>query len=143
MSKHTIRKNGPTIAAAAILLLVSTGCGSSGGIATAPVQGTVTWEGEPVTAGAITFRPSAAGKSASGKIQSDGTFELGTYHETDGAVIGPGVLSYTAPRAELPKNLRPGQSLPKGQYTGLTPQDASIEIHDGVNTLRIELTPRR
>ncbi|MDZ4689245.1 MAG: hypothetical protein SH850_29570 [Planctomycetaceae bacterium] len=79
--------------AVGVLAAVS-GCGGSGEFDTAPVRGTVTCEGTPVTSGTITFSPIAEdavdkpGKPAMGKIGSDGTFVLTTYKQGDGAIIG-------------------------------------------------------
>jgi len=58
------------------------------------VVGKVTIDGQPFTQGKVMFAPIAAGKSseagrpAFGRLQSDGSFELGTYEPGDGAVVG-------------------------------------------------------
>ncbi len=63
--------------------------GCSGKIKTYPVTGKVTFEdGSPVKFGQIEFQSSQHPITARGKIQRDGTFMLGTYAETDGAVAG-------------------------------------------------------
>jgi hypothetical protein len=54
---------------------------------TVPVQGKVTYKGAPVILGTITFL-SDSGQPATGKIQPDGTYRLGTFAEGDGAVPG-------------------------------------------------------
>ena len=76
--------------AGSILLI---GCGKSDTMA--PVEGIVTIDGQPLTKGTIRFTPSA-GRSARGRIQSDGTFTLGTNTDTDGALIGDHAVSVTA-----------------------------------------------
>jgi hypothetical protein len=48
----------------------------------------VTFEGRPVEAGTITFYPELGGRPAVGKIHSDGVYELTTYHQGDGALLG-------------------------------------------------------
>ncbi len=79
------------------------GCGGSPGPATAYVSGTVTMNGSPVTAGRVMFFPTASdgkntGKSASGQLTSSGDFELTTYSNGDGAVIGEHTISVLKPR---------------------------------------------
>lgn len=54
---------------------------------TVPVQGKVTYKGAPVTVGTITFQ-SDSGQPATGKIGADGTYKLGTFAESDGAIPG-------------------------------------------------------
>jgi hypothetical protein len=67
--------------------LLCMGCGSDSG--TSPVRGVVMLDGEIYTqGGSVVFQPEGKGKMASGIIQSDGTFELSTYTQGDGAVIG-------------------------------------------------------
>jgi hypothetical protein len=61
------------------------GCG--GGPVTEPVEGRVTLDGQPLTAGTVTFTPQG-GRSATGFIQSDGTFSLSTFADGDGALPG-------------------------------------------------------
>lgn len=50
-----------------------------------PVVGKVTVNGKPLTQGTITFYPSH-GRSALGKIASDGTYTLTTFNDGDGAL---------------------------------------------------------
>ncbi len=62
------------------------GCGGDT-LPVAPVEGTVLYNGKPLTSGVVTFLP-ATGPVATGEIQSDGTFRLSTYGDGDGAVLG-------------------------------------------------------
>jgi hypothetical protein len=66
-------------------LLVLGGCGASGP-KTAPVRGTVTYQGKAVPYGTIMFQP-ADGPAAVGQIQ-DGAYVLKTFKDGDGAVLG-------------------------------------------------------
>ncbi len=68
------------------LLLTVAGCGSDK-LPLAKVEGKVLYRGQPLKFGAITFQPQT-GPPAKARIQPDGTFELGTYEDRDGAVIG-------------------------------------------------------
>ena len=70
------------------LLLGVVGCGS-GKLPTYPVTGTVTFaDGKPVAFGQIELYNAEHDLTARGKIQPDGTFELGTFADRDGAVAG-------------------------------------------------------
>lgn len=75
-------------AAIAILLLaLATGCGGP----SHPVSGTVTFEGKPLPGGgSIRFVPLAAegGREAGGVIALDGTYQMSTLGENDGALPG-------------------------------------------------------
>jgi len=48
----------------------------------------VTYKGQPLTKGVVNFEPDGYGRSAGGKLQSDGTFVLTTLEEGDGVVAG-------------------------------------------------------
>ncbi len=75
----------PTIAALTIAPLW--GCGGGSNPAVTPVEGKVSYKGQPVTTGTISFVPEN-GNLASGKIRPDGTYRLSTFGEGDGAVPG-------------------------------------------------------
>ena len=80
----------PYISATAALVFFA-GCSPSGQVKVYPVKGRVTYQGKPmVGGGAITFVPKSdqAGKAPGGTIKPNGTYELGTYTETDGAMAG-------------------------------------------------------
>ncbi|WP_166830959.1 hypothetical protein [Thalassoroseus pseudoceratinae] len=128
-------------------VMTVTGCGGSGDQkSTAEVTGTVTFNGQPVTGGTLTFVPQASsdnptpGKPASGKIQSDGTFTLSTYEEEDGAVIGKHAISYGAPAAESSAATDGHGEAAQSPYAGLKPNPATVEIESGSNEIEIKLT---
>lgn len=101
----TVRRNAPdvqhpgtatgrgmprSIVAAWLLFLtcLAAGCGPSRP-ATWPVRGVVTFEdGTPVQSGVVELLSDVYAETATGKIQPDGTFVLGTFGETDGACAG-------------------------------------------------------
>jgi hypothetical protein len=92
----------------AILLL---GCGKSSNLAT--VKGKVLLDGQPLTNGSIMTIP-VAGKGAKATIQSDGSFELHTNADSDGASLGVhkiSVVAYdgirTGPESPPPKLIVP------------------------------------
>lgn len=67
---------------------ISVGCGNDR-VATYPVSGEIEFsDGRPVRHGRIEFESVDHGTTASGKIQHDGSFVLGTYTADDGAAEG-------------------------------------------------------
>lgn len=108
-------------ASCAILLSVIVGCESkSGQPATLPVQGKVTYKGQPVPKGTVTFQ-SDDGHTATGTIQSDGSYRLSTFGENDGAIPGhhrvmiiandadPTLMPGSSPGYKPPKDLVPAK----------------------------------
>jgi hypothetical protein len=87
------------------------GCGPASGSRPSliPVKGTVTYKGQPVTKGVVKFEPDGYGRGASGQLQSDGTFVLGTYQKGDGVVAGDHRVAITG----LDKNLAKDRALKK------------------------------
>jgi len=72
----------------ALLLFTTCGCNSDR-VPTYPVSGQVLFtDGEPVRTGTIELESKEFGTTASGTIQDDGTFVLGTYKSNDGAAAG-------------------------------------------------------
>ena len=78
-----------------LLLVVGTAWGCGNDATLAPVEGVVRLDGQPLTTGTINFVPDE-GRTASGKIASDGTFRLSTPGEGDGARIGNNGVSIIA-----------------------------------------------
>lgn len=71
-----------------LVLLLLAGC-SDDRVAVYPTSGTVTFgDGEPVRNGVIEFESIEHGTTATGRINEDGTFTLGTYSADDGAAAG-------------------------------------------------------
>lgn len=71
-----------------IILTTLTGCGSDR-VPTYPVHGQVRFsDGAPVRVGTIELESIEHGTTATGRIQEDGSFVLGTYTPTDGAAQG-------------------------------------------------------
>src|SRR5439155_6667441 len=76
----------PAGALVCLVLFAASGCG---GATLVPVSGTVTYkDGKPVTAGLVIFEPVSQKISARGEIQADGSFQLGTHRDNDGALEG-------------------------------------------------------
>lgn len=71
-----------------MLLTLVLGC-DSGRVSTYPVRGHVQFaDGDPVRVGTIELESLEFGTNATGRIQEDGSFVLGTYEPTDGAAEG-------------------------------------------------------
>jgi hypothetical protein len=82
-----------TILAVPVLLA---GCSASNEFPTEEVRGKITYRNAPVTTGTVVFVPEGDKPAATGEIKPDGTFELTTYEENDGAVIGKHTVMVTA-----------------------------------------------
>ena len=72
------------------------------------VSGKVTYQGKPLDAGRVVFTPvagkgGAADQSATGEINSDGTYEMTTYNTGDGAVLGQLIVTVVDQQGEMPK----------------------------------------
>ncbi len=74
------------------LLTLASGCGPGHGMNLGRVKGSVTFEGEPVRYGFITFQPDAdkgtVGPPAMSTIAKDGTYALTTQDADDGTIVG-------------------------------------------------------
>jgi hypothetical protein len=70
-----------------------------------PVNGKVTYKGQPLTEGTVRFEPDDGyGRMATGKLQSDGSFILSTYTDADGVVAGHHKVFITEPGKSLAKD---------------------------------------
>jgi hypothetical protein len=126
------------LACGCFAVLAAVGCRRHA-FSTAPVRGVVLCQGRPVTEGTITFSPipeegkMVSGKSASATIRPDGTFVLGTYSASDGAIIGRHRVFYSAIGDTGPKTPPPcGYSV-----------TLEVEITSGINDFRIDLSEGR
>ena len=90
-----------------VLVLIG-GCGpKEEHPATVPVHGKITYKGQPVPKGTISFQPDS-GQTATAEIQSDGTYELATFNPKDGALPGHHKVMIVANTAD--PNMIPGSS---------------------------------
>ena len=70
-----------------LCLAVLAGCGSKGALPTYPVSGKVEFEeGGPLTTGEVVFTSEKV--TSRGMIKSDGSYQLSTYGDGDGAPVG-------------------------------------------------------
>ena len=113
------------------------------------VSGIVRLDGKPLTTGAVRFVP-AAGRAASGKIQADGTFTLGTYGESDGALMGKHQVAILAFEATRPGQRTEGGRPPAAVTKPLVPErymapgtsGLTFEVKPGHNQADFDLTSR-
>ena len=88
MRQHRIR----SFALVALVLAPCWGCGLGAGggaaLSLVPVKGKVTYKGKPLSSGVIYFECDGYGRPATGKLQSDGTYTLGTLKDGDGVAAG-------------------------------------------------------
>lgn len=128
----------------ASLILVVTGCGSNR-VPTYPVSGRVQFaDGEPVRVGVVELESVTSGTTASGRIQDDGTFVLGTYTPTDGAAAGEHrviVVQIIVNDGTFQHTKDHGRPVPRryGDYATST-LSASVEASEQ-NSVVLELSP--
>jgi len=129
-----------------VMALALPGCGpGSGGLAV--VKGKISYKGKPVPNGTINFLPSDGNKpSATGEIQSDGSYELKTYlsnKPSNGAVIGQHKVVIVAmmdmgnalpeQRTPLPPPIVPVK------YTSPATSDLTANVENKENTINFDL----
>lgn len=135
---------------AAVLVLVTAGCSSENRIATGTVSGVVTYNGDPLQIGSLLFVPVGGGPSAEGNIGADGSFEMGTYDDDDGAVLGEHkvmITAYTAPGGSgLPEDVIDGDGAPVSVipdfYGDLEKSGLKVDIKSGDNKIDFVLTSK-
>ena len=70
--------------------------GCFGGETTPPVAktvGTVTYQGKPVAGATVTFNKEGAPRSGTGVTNAEGRFEISTFGNNDGALVGDNVVT--------------------------------------------------
>ena len=133
----------------AALWLIAGGCGGDR-LSTAPVEGKVLYRGEPLEFGSVLFQPEA-GPPATGTIGADGSFELSTYSNGDGAVIGKHRVSISCfesqgPNAPPPDPDRePGRGKPLVPRKYLRPETSglTVEVKQDNEPFEFKLTDER
>jgi hypothetical protein len=124
------------------------GCGSDNRIATAPVAGLVTYNGEPLKIGSLLFVPVAGGPTAQGNIDANGNFTMGTYDMDDGAIIGQHKVMITAitapggsglPEDVIGKDGAPVSVIPD-KFGDLEKSGLVIDVKSGDNDVDFVLT---
>jgi hypothetical protein len=101
-----------------LVSLATTGCGPR----MATVRGKVSREGQAVSGGKVNFSPIGEGQPAAGLIQPDGTFQLSTHQENDGAKLGSYRITVLDEHASGEESLRT-------IYTG--PETFTVDVQSG------------
>jgi hypothetical protein len=118
------------------------GCARDDSLAT--VDGVVRRDGQPLTTGTVRFVP-AAGRAATGQIQSDGTFRLGTHEEGDGAAIGMhkvAIIAYETAgngRPAYEAGAQPNKPLVPQRYMAVGTSGLTFEVKPGKNHAPFDL----
>ena len=125
-----------------IVSLLLAGCSS--GPTKGEVHGKVTFKGQPVKEGTVTFLNTTEGGAAEGKIESDGNYTV-----QGGAAVGDYVVEIkplmhivdTDPGKSPPAPMeKPAPDIPaKYRMQGTTPLKASIKA--GKNEINFDMTP--
>ena len=118
-----------------ILFLVS-GCSrDSNQPRTASVEGTVTYNGKPIDMGVIYFFSQEVDNARNGasQIRKGGVFNISTYGDEDGAVIGTHKVQIDA----YDKN---NVNRAPTRYANVTTTPLTYEVKAGGNVFHIELT---
>jgi len=121
----------------ALVLFGASGCGSP---TLFPVSGRVTYkDGKPVTAGLVIFEPVSQKISARGEIQADGSFQLGTHRDNDGALEGEYKVLVVPP--PLPEEGKQRRSPVHAKYQNLesTPLKFTVTRDRDKNKFNIEV----
>ena len=124
----------------ALLFLALFGTGGCGGQVLFPVSGKVSYKnGKPVSAGFVIFEPVNQKMSARGEIQPDGSFQLSTHRENDGAMEGEYKVLVAPP--PLPEEGKPRRSPmhPKYQNLESTPLIFTVTRDREKNKYNIEV----
>ena len=128
---------GRAWALVSLVLFGASGCGSQTFF---PVSGKVTYrDGRPVTAGLVIFEPMNQKISARGEIRADGSFQLGTHRDNDGAMEGEYRVLIAPP--PLPEEGKPRRSPihPKYQKLESTPLKFTVTRDRDKNKFNIEV----
>lgn len=124
-----------------LLALLVAGCGRR--VELVPVEGQVTLDGRPLSAGSIMLQP-VAGPAARGRIDGEGRFRMGTYRRGDGVIAGRAAVrvasfensASTAPGAEPTL----GKSLLPERYADFGTSGITVEVTRGMGPVTVELS---
>ena len=115
--------------AAILLAAVVLGCGGGSGMNLAPVTGTVTYRGQPLAQGTVTFFPTT-GRPATGKIENGKIVQVTSLAPNDGATVGPNqvTIESTEKTADM---YTPAKSLIPARYGVISESGLKADIQPG------------
>lgn len=125
----------PWMAVLPLLMIFCAGC-SDGRPVRVPVAGRVTIDGQPVAKGYILFIPEG-NRSAQARIDAQGNFVLGTFEETDGAVLGKHRVAVISREVLSPTKIR---WLAPQKYVDPRLSPLTVTIDGPTDSLPIELS---
>ena len=103
-----------------------------------PVEGSVTWRGEPAEGATVILHPQVPNDTSeprpNGQVAADGTFQLGTYGTADGAPVGSYGVTIEWPEPGKPLE-GPGPDRLRGRYANPRKPEWTIEVKEGPNQL--------
>jgi len=144
--------NRTACALLAIAIFALPGCSDSE-YKIAPVEGTVTYQGNKLTFGKLYFRPvksgdkgEGPGRPAFGTIDAQGAYRLSTYSEHDGAIVGKHNIQFFMKAEDEETRKRKaaffsqfGKKPPKS----LRAKQTQVEIESRSNVFDIELVEKK
>jgi len=126
-----------------LLVISLMGCGSSGepSVDVITINGTVTFEGSPITEGTIQFEDSSTGISSSAELGTDGTYSMeianGNYKVT---VTPPWVEVDMGPDSPPQEDYKEVDNIPQ-QYRQTTTTDLTATVTEAGQTIDFDLKP--
>lgn len=118
------------------------------------VSGKVTYKGQPLTSGTVTFSPEAGkggetGQVATGPISSNGSYELTTFNTGDGAILGQHIItvqtsqvdgdSLGKPKADGTFSYTVPKSLVPSKYVAVDKSPLRFTVVEGKASYDVEL----
>jgi hypothetical protein len=126
-----------------VAAFVAAGC--AGANDAYPVKGTVFLDGQPATelaGGTVTFDSVELHKSASGEIQTDGTYRLSSLTKNDGAV--PGTYQVMVSPHETASAGERGKQGPAAKSAAFVePKNLEVTVERKTNDISIQLQRRK
>lgn len=117
------------------VVAATSGCGD-GRPERVPVAGIVLIDGQPLTRGNIKFVPKD-GRPSAGKIGPDGHFNLTCYDGNDGALLGTHRVQVSSSNIISDSKI---EWFAPQQYADFRTSGIEVEVTEGVDDLKIELT---
>lgn len=125
-----------------MLLLGLAGCGKQGP-ERSPVNGKITFQGKPLQFGTVMFQPDG-GQPSTGAIQPDGTFQMITHGQGDGAAVGTNRVRIACFASQDPAQdpakvstskgeLALGKSLIPEKYSSFQMSGIKVDVRSGAN----------
>jgi hypothetical protein len=148
---HRIRGIALAIGGLCVACCFYVGCGGSKKEQwpTAEVTGRVTYRGKPLDCGTVKFLPTQAAdegvRVAYGIIDEQGCYRLGTYGQTDGAILGDFqvvVACRPAERSHNPRMQRAASQIP-ARYADPVESGLTAHVAAGSNTFDFDLKDER